>query len=177
MTKGSTLNPEARLDAPGHDCDQASATTMTPGIQARLSPNGQSSDDAGGDRERAASRTSLPTAIAREDAVPLLGLEPPAVEKAGENSNSQADPASPTCYAPLLGTILSQSIENAGGSSERRSPESVCHDKLLRESGRSLGRKSQKTVRSDSPVCYGIHRDNFGFGPARPGGIVRPRGE
>ena len=35
---------------------------------------------------------------------------------------------------PLLGTICSQSIENARGSSKRRSPESLCYTKLLHNS-------------------------------------------
>lgn len=95
-----------------------------------------------------------PDGQGREDASALLGLEPPAVEKAGENSNSQPDPASSTCYAPLLGTTLSQSIDNAGGSSEKRSPESICYPKLLRENGLSSGRKPSKTVPVEGRVCY-----------------------
>jgi hypothetical protein len=106
MTEGSTPNLEACLDAPGHDCGQASAATTLPRIQERLSPKGQSSDDAGGDRECAASSASPPTAIAGDDAVPLLGHEPPLIENAGENQTRHEDSNPSTCYAPLLGTIF-----------------------------------------------------------------------
>ncbi|WP_315759813.1 hypothetical protein [Sphingomonas sp. Y38-1Y] len=50
--------------------------------------------------------TALDVDEDRSGSSALLGLEPPAVEKAGENSNSQPDPAFSTCYAPLLGTIF-----------------------------------------------------------------------
>jgi hypothetical protein len=56
---------------------------------------------------------------------------------------------------PSSGTSYSQSIENARGSSKRRSPESVCYDKLLRENGPSSDRKSRKTVLIEGSVCYG----------------------
>lgn len=56
---------------------------------------------------------------------------------------------------PLLGTSYSQSIEYARGSSERRSPEGACYDKLLREDGSSSPGKSRKTAIVEAPVCYG----------------------
>jgi len=87
--------------------------------------------------------------------VPLLGLEPPPVEKAGENPVQSEDSNQADLLAPLLGTISSYSVENARGSSERRSPESDCYDKLLRESGTRSGRKSRKTVLLHGFVCYG----------------------
>jgi hypothetical protein len=42
----------------------------------------------------------------RDDAGVLLGLEPPVVEKAGENLTMAKDSNPSTCYAPLLGTIF-----------------------------------------------------------------------
>lgn len=53
------------------------------------------------------------------------------------------------------GTIHSQSIENARGSSQRWSPESVCYGKLLRENDPFSGRKCQKTVPAEGRGCYG----------------------
>jgi hypothetical protein len=80
----------------------------------------------------------------------LLGLEPTSAENTGQNpvidEDSNLQPAPEPRLAPLLGTSYSQSIENAGGSSNRRSPEGVCYDKLLRENGPSSVRKSLKTV-------------------------------
>jgi hypothetical protein len=87
----------------------------------------------------------------------LLGLEPkptPDLEKAGQNLTNPANLDNQPCYAPLLGTSYSQSIENAGGSSEGRSPEGVCYDKLLREHASSLGRKPRKTVLVEGRGCY-----------------------
>ncbi len=60
--------------------------------------------------------TSLDTDEDRSGSGALLGLEPSAIEKAGENSNSQPDPASSTCYAPLLGTILPRLLKSLGNS-------------------------------------------------------------
>ena len=99
-----------------------------------------------------------------DDAVPLLGLEPhptSAIEKAGQNPTSPEDSHPQSRRTPLLGTSYSQSVENAGGSSKRRSPESVCYDKLLRENGSSSGRKSRKTVIVEGRVCYFV-AGNFG---------------
>jgi hypothetical protein len=56
---------------------------------------------------------------------------------------------------PLPGTSFSQSIENARGSSEKRSPESVCYDELLRENGSSSGGKSRKIDPVEDRICYG----------------------
>ena len=104
--------------------------------------------------EEASEDAEVHDAMDGHDGVPLLGLEPPAVEKAGENRTSQADPTSSTCYAPLLGTSYSQNTENSGKSSQERSPERVCYSNLLRESAQPSGRKSRKTVRVDGQVCY-----------------------
>lgn len=87
--------------------------------------------------------------------MPLLGLKPSIIEKAGENPVESEDSNRVDLLAPLLGTSFSQSIDNARGSSKRRSPESVCYDKLLRESRRSSGRKSRRTVLVEGGVCYG----------------------
>ena len=86
----------------------------------------------------------------------LLELEPqqtPIIEKSEQNPTALTDLDNQPCYAPLLGTSYSQSTEITEGSSKRRSPESVCYNKLLRESGPSSGRKSQKTVNVGGRDC------------------------
>ncbi len=55
------------------------------------------------------------------------------------------------------------------GIVERRSPESGCYDKMLRENGPSSGRKSRQTVRSGSPICYGKLLRDLAKGLARRG--------
>lgn len=55
------------------------------------------------------------------------------------------------------GTIASQSIENAGGSSQRRSPERVCYDKLLRFGAHDSDLKSGNTVSNGPRGCYGFN--------------------
>ncbi|WP_242770418.1 hypothetical protein [Sphingopyxis sp. YF1] len=69
-------------------------------------------------------------------------------------SPAQVGSATSVMLDPLLGTSYSQSIENARGSSERRSPESVCYDKLLRENDQSSGGKSRKNVLIERRDCY-----------------------
>jgi hypothetical protein len=101
-------------------------------------------------------RAHLEPIIASEDAGPLLGLDPqppPTTEKAGQNTGGAADLDDQPCYAPLLGTSNSQSIENARGSSKKRSPESICYPKLLRESTPASGRISRKTVHAEERDC------------------------
>ncbi|WP_216365664.1 hypothetical protein, partial [Sphingobium sp. SA916] len=79
---------------------------------------------------------------ARDDAGVLLGLElaPPLdIEKTGQNRSDLSDLDGPPCYAPLLGTSTSQVLEISRGSPKKRSPESICYPKLLRENGPSSG--------------------------------------
>jgi hypothetical protein len=95
------------------------------------------------------------------DTSSLLGLEPPAVEKAGQNPAQEIDADGQPRRAPLLGTSTSQGIENARGSSERRSPESVCYTELLREDGLSSGKKSRKTVVPEGFDCHGLGANLF----------------
>ena len=78
-----------------------------------------------------------------------------AIEKAGQNSTLPGDLDHPPRHTPLLGTSTSQVLEISRGSSKKRSPESICYPKLLRENGPSSGRKSRKTVPVESRVCYG----------------------
>ncbi|WP_443019705.1 DUF6538 domain-containing protein [Sphingobium sp. CAP-1] len=52
------------------------------------------------------------------------------------------------------GTICSQPVENAGGSSKDGPPTRFCYTKLLRENDPSLGRKSRKTVVVENRGCY-----------------------
>lgn len=63
--------------------------------------------------------------------------------------------------SPLLGTIASQSVEISRGSSERRSPESVCYEKLLRENDPSSPVTPQKITTSDARDCYGKFSPKF----------------
>lgn len=88
-----------------------------------------------------------------DGAMPLLELEPSNAEKAGENPVATTGLNDPACYAPLLGTSYYQSIENARGSSEKRSPKGVCYDKLLQENGPSSGGKSRKIGLVEGRVC------------------------
>lgn len=110
----------------------------------------------------------------RDDAGVLLGLEPSAIEKAGENSTMPKDSNPSTCYAPLLGTICSHPVENTGLSSGRRCPESVCYDKLLREHGPTSGRKSRKTVSVEGRGCYLAITPDVGHRLARKRVCARP---
>ncbi|VWX49026.1 hypothetical protein NOVOSPHI9U_20200 [Novosphingobium sp. 9U] len=54
--------------------------------------------------------------------------------------------------SPLLGTSTSQVLEISGGSSKKRSPESICYPKLLPENGPLSGRKSRETVSAEGRV-------------------------
>jgi len=94
----------------------------------------------------------------RDGSSVLLGLEPQtslSPENAGQNLSHFADLDSQPCYAPLLGTSTSQVLEISRGSSKKRSPESICYPKLLRENGPSSGQKSRKIVSVEGRVCYG----------------------
>lgn len=87
----------------------------------------------------------------------LLGLEPPSppdIEKAGQNLTRPADLDHLPRHTPLLGTICSQSIDNAGGSSKRRSPESVCYTALLHSSGHQSSPNPRKTAANGREGCY-----------------------
>lgn len=80
------------------------------------------------------------------------------------------DPNSPPASNPLLGTSTSQVLEVSWGSLERRSPESVCYNNLLRENGPSSARKSRNTVRFESSGCYGKLLRDLPRGVLRRGG-------
>jgi hypothetical protein len=95
----------------------------------------------------------LPATVSLSHAGPLPRLEPLGIEKAEQNSTADADLDQQPCYAPLPGTIYSQSVENAGGSSQRRSPERVCYEKLLREDDPPSGRKPRKTAVVEGRCC------------------------
>ena len=113
----------------------------------------------------------------RDDASVLLALEPqstPDIEKEGENLPCLTDLGRQPCYAPLLGTSTSQVLEISRGSSKKRSPESICYPKLLRENGPSSGRKSRKTVPVESRVCYLAFTPDVGHPPARTITYARP---
>ena len=93
----------------------------------------------------------------RDDASVLLALEPqstPDIEKEGENLPCLTDLGRQPCYAPLLGTICSQSIDNAGGSSKGRSPESVCYTELLHSPGHQSSPNPRKTAVNRGEGCY-----------------------
>lgn len=86
--------------------------------------------------------------------MPLLGLELTNTENKQENVSQIEDSNQQAMLAPLLGTSYSQSIENARGSSERRSPESVCYGKLLQANAPSSSGKSRNSVVPDARGCY-----------------------
>jgi hypothetical protein len=93
------------------------------------------------------SEEAFPDATTADDVGPLLGITSsaiPTIEKAGDFQIEPNDDAGIPLRSPLLGTSTSQGIENSRGSSERRSPESICYPKLLRENGPASGRKSRK---------------------------------
>jgi len=97
-----------------------------------------------------------PRPSSHNDEGPLLGLELTTVEKSGQNSTMSEDSNLQAFGSPLLGTSYPQSVENVEGSSERRSLESVCYDKLLRKSAASSPEKSRKTASVDGLGCHGI---------------------
>jgi len=121
------------MDHPLDLTDEAPATIQT--ITARLRDRAEAVSGAG----------------------PLPGLEPLATEKAGHNHESNETVGQPTGLGPLPGTSTSQVLEISRGSSKKRSPESICYPKLLRENGPSSGRKSHKIVRVEGRFCYGKH--------------------
>jgi integrase len=127
----------------------ASIQTITARLRDRAEAvNGATQDGAPAD-------FPSPAPFIPSNAGPLPGLEPVSIEKAEHNQVSTGAIDLPTGLGPLPGTSFSQRIENAGGSSERRSPERVCYDKLLREDGPSSPGKSQKTVLHRPRGCYG----------------------
>lgn len=107
--------------------------------------------------------------VGPDGSVPLLGLEPTDIEKAGHNPASPEDSNQEPMLNPLLGTICSHPVENAAQSSEKRSRKSVCYAKLLRECDPSSARKSRKTVCAESRVCYGKLLRDWPKGVARRG--------
>ena len=119
-------------------------------------------------------RTSMNN-LAPSGAVPLLGLESITTEKTGFISVHIEDSNQSHCYAPLLGTTASQSIEISRGSSKKRSPESICYAKLLREDGPSSGQKSRKTVPAEDGDCYLAFTPDGEDRPVRTTASARPR--
>lgn len=115
---------------------ETSAPTVPPIPSLRSNDRGKASTEDGLNGER----------DVRNGGVPLLGLELTTTEKAGLNPIPSEDSNQSTPLAPLLGTIASQSTENSGKSSERRSPERGCYGELLRFDHPSSPRKSRKTV-------------------------------
>ena len=101
--------------------------------------------------------TSLDADEDRSGSGALLGLEPsspPAIEKAGQNLTRPADLDHLPRHTPLLGTICSQRIDNAGGSSKRRSPESVCYTELLHNPGLQSPPNPRKSAVNGREGCY-----------------------
>jgi len=96
-----------------------------------------------------------PAPVILSDAAPPPALKPAFIVKAEPNHVSIGVIGQPTGLDPLPGTSYSQSIENARGSSKRRSPESVRYGELLRENGTWSGQKSPKTATVEDRICYG----------------------
>ncbi|NTZ43351.1 hypothetical protein G7A66_09695 [Altererythrobacter sp. SALINAS58] len=89
-----------------------------------------------------------------DGAGPLLGLEPATTENTAENLIQMKDSNQQPLLAPLLGTNAYQRTETLEKSSHRRSPESVCYGKLLREDGLTSSPKAQETVTYEHRGCY-----------------------
>ena len=99
------------------------------------------------------------------DAVPLLAPTSSTPELAEIRPVPNEDSNRPR-RSPLLGTICSQSIENARGSSTERSPESLCYTKLLHNSDpgpasipQNSGKNGRRSFRSPWASMRGeMHR-------------------
>lgn len=99
-------SPEELPNAPD-DGEKLSIRTIAGRLNQRSQVLETASNEAPEDGQRKPTRAvPSPAPPTPNDAGPLLGLEPPAVEKAGENRACRPGPANPVCYAPLLGTIF-----------------------------------------------------------------------
>ena len=155
MPDDARTMPEAQPDARCHDDVQPSIETVLEGLASRSDAERGALLKALLDGQHGAAVAAYAAPSTGDDVMPLPGLEAASVEKAGQNSTPMEDSSFTPWRGPLPGTSYSQSIENARGSSERRSPEGVCYDELLRENGSSSGGKSQKTVPFENRLCYG----------------------
>ena len=143
---------KASGDAGDDDQNDGHAQDQHAIVQCIAPRSTKSSGDAGDDHAHPAPHGA--SSGSGVGAMPLLGLEPSITEKAGQNPAIVGDIARLASGAPLLGTSTSQVLEISRGSSKKRSPESICYPKLLRENGPPSGGKSRKTVRVGGRVCY-----------------------
>ena len=154
MPNDARTMPKACSDARGHDHAELSIRTIADRLNQRSKVIETASTEASQDGARnGAGEFPSPAPVSLSNVGPLPGLEPLGIEKAGHNSTANADLDHQPCYAPLPGTSTSQVIEISRGSSRKRSPESICYPKLLRENGPSSGRKSRKTASVEGRVC------------------------
>mgnify|MGYP001039952170 CR=1 FL=1 len=133
--------PEVQTAVPTVDANLAVSAPNRPqtgpgldGIVEGITPRSKGSSEGAGDDEGIG---------------PLLGLELTSIENTGQKPAISEDSNRTHRRAPLLGTSTSQVLEIPRGSSKKRSPESICYPKLLRENGPSSGRISRKTMRGE----------------------------
>jgi hypothetical protein len=91
-----------------------------------------------------------------EDAssMPLPGLELKNTENIGKNHMAAIALSKLAKPNPLPGTIIPKCVENAGGSSKKRSPTRVCYDVLLQNPVASSAIKSRKAGKNGALGCY-----------------------
>jgi hypothetical protein len=155
MPNDARTMPKACSDARGHDDVQPCIETVIEGLASRSDAERGALLKALLDGQYGANLAAYAAPSTGEDEMPLPGLEASIDEKARQNSTPMEDSNFSPRRGPLPGTSYSQSIENARGSSNGRSPESVRYDELLRENGSSSGQKSRKTATVEDRICYG----------------------
>jgi len=105
-------------------------------------------------RPRKARQALIEALLDGNGSMPLLGLELTNTEKSRQNPIPNEDSNLQAFGSPLLGTIVSNFVENARESSPRRSPKRVCYGKLLHQSSQASIRISQNTASSRPCGCY-----------------------
>ena len=90
----------------------------------------------------------------RPGSMPLLGLELTDAENSAENGEPSEDSNRQDLLAPLLGTIISNDVENVRQSSSGRSSSSICYGHLLQNGRRTSGRNIGKRVNPRQADCY-----------------------
>ncbi len=150
-TARSDLPPASDPNASADDLDDSVADIM-PKI------DGAAGDDTG---------EMMVVDAGASDAVPLLAPTSSTPELAEIRPVPNEDSNRPR-RSPLLGTICSQSIENARGSSKTRSPESLCYTKLLHNSEpgpasipQNCGKNGRRSFRSPWASMRGEMRRSF----------------
>ena len=92
------------------------------------------------------------------DVSPLPTLEPATAEKKQLYPEKEEDRTAQSAVSPLPGTRVSVNIENAGKSSNRRSPKRVCNTGLLHNSCRHPSITISNGVIKSGADCLSIYR-------------------